>query len=221
LWGLGISMRSFTAVFCLAAALLAASSSTSWAEFRVCNSSGAEVKVAFGNNDSRYGWTSRGWWTLAAGACQGVLYGDISRGNYYVYTLDGANRPIAVPETQTGGTFCVKDGAFDLRSNGFMTPQNTIACEAHGLKSVKFRAVEVADAAADYTYTLAPAAIGVSSVMPVIKEVAQTLPRPAPPPVVAPAPPPISVAQTPVAPPSVQRPPTASTTACQRYPNLC
>jgi uncharacterized membrane protein len=216
LWGLGISMRSFTAVFCLTAALLAASSSSSRAEFRVCNSSGAEVKVAFGNNDSRYGWTSRGWWTLAVGACQGVLYGDISRGNYYVYTLDGANRAIAVPETQPGGIFCVKDGAFDLRSNGFMTPQNTIACEAHGLKSVKFRAVEVGDAVADYTYTLAPGAVGVAVAIPPIKEVAQNLPRPAPP-----APPPISVAQTPVAPPPVQRPSTSSTTACQRYPNLC
>ena len=139
-----------------------------------------QVKLAFGNNDSRFGWTSRGWWTLPAGACQSVLDGEVARGNYYVYTLDGANRGIGVPEAQTGGTFCVKDQNFDLRSSGFMTPQNTIACEAHGVKSVKFRAVEVGDAVATYTYTLVAATpMGVSALLPLIKEAAQNLERPA------------------------------------------
>lgn len=221
-------MRSLTFIVCLAVALWAASSSASRAEFRVCNSSGAEVRVAFGNNDARYGWTSRGWWTVPAGACQGVLYGEVAQGNYYVYTLDGANRALAVPEAQAGGTFCVKDTAFDLRSNGFMTPQNTIACEQHGLKAIKFRAVEVNEAAADYTYTLpnetvaapAPTAPGLSAVVPAIQGVVQNLPRPAPPPAVTPAPS-VPVAQTPPAQPSVQRPQGNAGTACQRYPNLC
>src|SRR5437762_2373100 len=118
---------AMTATLCLIAALLAMSPTESRADFRVCNSSGAQVKVAFGNNDSRYGWTSRGWWTLAPNACQNVLYGDIPAGNYYVYSIDSSNRPIGVPDGQRGGTFCVKDEAFDLRSASFMTPQNTIA----------------------------------------------------------------------------------------------
>jgi hypothetical protein len=121
-----------------------------------------------------------------------------------------------VPETQTGGTFCVKDQSFDLRSNGFMTPQNTIACEAHGLKPVKFRAVEVGDAVANYTYTLVPNAMGASALLPLIKEVAQNLERPAASPAAVPAPP-VSVAQTPALP----RPAAPAGTACQRYPNLC
>ncbi len=209
---------AFTITLCLAAALLAVSSSQSRADFRVCNSSGAEVKLAFGNNDSRFGWTSRGWWTLPAGACQGVLDGEVSRGNYYVYTLDRANRAIAVPEAQTGGTFCARDQSFDLRSSGFMTPQNTIACEAHGLKSVKFRAVEVGNSVTNYTYTLAPNAVGVSGLLPLIKEAAQNLERPAASlPAVTPPAPPVSVAQT----PAVQRPAAPAGTACQRYPNLC
>lgn len=208
---------AFAVTLGLAAALLAASSSQSRADFRVCNSSGAEVKLAFGNNDSRFGWTSRGWWTLPAGACQSVLDSEVARGNYYVYTLDRADRAIAVPETQTGGTFCLKDQSFDLRSSGFMTPQNTIACEAHGLKSVKFRAVEVGDAVANYTYTLVPNAMGVSALLPLIKEVAQNLERPAASPAAVTPAPPVSVAQT----PAVSRPAPPAGTACQRYPNLC
>jgi hypothetical protein len=145
-----------------------------------------------------------------------MLYGDIPRGNYYVYTLDGAGRGIAVREAQTGGTFCVKDENFDLRSNSFMTPQNAIACEAHGLKGVKFRAVQVGDAVPNYTYSLVPNAMSISSLIPLIKQAAQNLERPAsPPPAVMPAPP-TSIAQTPT-----QRPSTLAGTACQRYPNLC
>jgi uncharacterized membrane protein len=211
---------ALTATLCLTAALLALGPTPGRAEFRVCNSSGAQVKLAFGHNDSRFGWTSRGWWTLPAGACQSVLYGEIPPGNYYVHALDSANRPLPAPETQTGGTFCVKDDAFDLRSSGYMTPQNTIACEANGLKGVKFRAVEVRDAAPNFTYTLVPNAMGVSALAPLIKEAVQSLERPAPSPqvVTRPAPAPtVSVAQTPAQP----RPAPPSGTACQRYPNLC
>lgn len=216
--GTGISMRAaFTVTLGLAAALLAASSSQSRADFRVCNSTGAQVKLAFGHNDGRFGWTSRGWWTLPAGACQSVLDGEVSRGNYYVYTRDGADRGLSVPEAQTGGTFCVKDQSFDLRSSGFMTPQNTIACEAHGLKSVKFRAVEVGGAVATYTHTLVPNAMGVSTLLPLIKEVAQNLERPAASPPAVTPPPPVSVAQT----PALARPAPPAGTACRRYPNLC
>ena len=225
-------MRSLTLIVCLAAAFWAAGTGASRAEFRVCNSSAADVRVAFGNHDARYGWTSRGWWTVPAGVCQGVLYGDVARGNYYVYMTDSANRAIAVPENQTGGTFCVKDTAFDLRTSAFMTPNSTIACESYGLKSIKFRAVEVNEAAPDFSYTLpsetvatpTPNSAGLTAVAPVIQGTAQNLPRPAPPPVVAPAPQPASVAPPTVQPqPQAQRPPQASAagTACQRYPNLC
>jgi uncharacterized membrane protein len=237
-------MRSFAFIVCLSAAIWAASSDSSRAEFRVCNSSGSDVRIAFGNHDSRYGWTSRGWWTLADGSCQGVLYGDVERGNYYVYAIDRSNRSLAVPDSQSGGSFCVKDTAFDLRSSGFMTPQNTLGCEAQGVKSARFRAIEVASTVADYTYTLpagatntpspnvastpSPGVAGMSSpgvaaagaIAPIIKDAVQNLPRPAPPTVAAPAPAPVAVAQTPAQPAPAQRP-QASGTACQRYPNLC
>ncbi len=208
---------ALTASLCLAAALLAASAGESRADFRVCNQTGASAKLAFGHNDPRFGWTSRGWWTLAAGACQTVLTGEIPRGLYYVYTRDGANRPIGVPEEQVGGTFCVKDDHFDLRSNGFMTPQNTIACEANGLVGARFRAIEVGEGVPDYSYSLVPTAMGgVSALIPMIKDAVQNLERPS------------AAAVTPVAPqlpagqtPAAQRPAAPAGTACQRYPNLC
>jgi uncharacterized membrane protein len=207
---------AFTVTLCLAAAVLAASSGESRADFRVCNQSGAQMKLAFGHHDTRIGWTSRGWWTLPAGACQQVLYGDIPRGLYYVYTLDGGNRPISVPAEQAGGTFCVKDENFDLRSSSYMTPQNNIACEASGLKGVKFRVVEVGDGNPNYTYSLASNPVGVSALTPAIKPTAQSLERPAAsPPVLTPA------ASTTIVQTPVQRPATPSGTACQRYPNLC
>jgi uncharacterized membrane protein len=212
---------ALTTTLCLTAALLASSATPSRADFRVCNASGAQVKMAFGNNDSRYGWTSRGWWTLAPNACQNVLYGDIPPGNYYVYTVDTSNRAISVPENQPGGTFCVKDEAFDLRSASFMTPQNTIACEANALKGVKFRAVEVTETQPTFTYSLVPSSmsVGVSAIMPLIKDAVQTIERPASSPqvVTIPAPaPPSSILQT-----QPQRPSQPAGTACQRYPNLC
>ena len=206
---------AFIAILGLGAALLGLSPSESRADFRVCNETGVQVKLAFGHADTRFGWTSRGWWQVPAGSCQMVLYGDIPRGNYYVYTIDSANRAITVPEAQTGGTFCLKDDNFDLRSSGFMTEQNTIACEAHGLKGVKFRVIEVVDGAPTYTYALAPSATGVSPATPVVKEAAQKLERPTHPAT--------TIAVTPA--PSVQnpvaRPPAPAGTACQRYPNLC
>jgi uncharacterized membrane protein len=211
---------TLTATLCLTAALMALSSSPGRADFRVCNSSGAQVKLAFGNNDSRFGWTSRGWWTLPAGACQNVLFGEIPPGNYYVYALDSASRPLPVPEAQTGGTFCIKDeAAFDLRSSSFMTPQNTIACEANGLKGVKFRAVEVSETQPNYTHNLVPNNMGgMSALVPLIKEAVQNLERPASSPQVVTLPAPqVSVAQ----PPAQSRPAPPVGTACQRYPNLC
>jgi uncharacterized membrane protein len=210
---------ALTATLCLTAALLALSSTPGLADFRVCNSTGAQVKLAFGNNDSRFGWTSRGWWTLAPNACQNVLYGDIPPGNYYVYSLDSANRAVSVPETQPGGAFCIKDEAFDLRSSNFMTPQNTIACEANGLKGVKFRAVEVTETQPNFTYSLVPSTMGMAVIAPLIKEAVQHIERPSSPPQIVTLPAPTQPSLTPV--PSQPRPAPPAGTACQRYPNLC
>ena len=99
----------FAFIVCLSRRPLGGEPSPSRADFRVCNASGSEVRLAFGNNDSRYGWTSRGWWTLADGACQSVLNGDVARGNYYVYAIDARTARSRVPDSQSGGTFCVKD----------------------------------------------------------------------------------------------------------------
>jgi uncharacterized membrane protein len=217
-WSRNFAVRAITATVCLTAALLAASAGESRADFRVCNQTGAQVKLAFGHNDTRFGWTSRGWWTLPSGGCQMVLYGAIPRGLYYVYTLDAENRAISVPEAQTGGTFCLKDENFELRSSGYMTPQNNIACEASGLKGGKFRAVEVTEPIETYTHSLVPntMGVGISALLPLIKEAAQNLERPASPPTVTPSPQ-VSVIPS----PTVQRPAPPVGTACQRYPNLC
>jgi len=193
------------ATFYLGTAFLGVSSTASLADFSVCNSTGGQIRLAFGHNDSRLGWTSRGWWNVSAGACQKVLTGDIPPGNYYVHAIDGADQTLPVPDAQVGGTFCTRDSAFDLRSSGFMTPQNTIACEANGLKGTKFRVIEVRETSPNYSYALAPMSNGtVVSNGPAAG--ALTLP---------PSQPSASGTQAPAHP----APPTG--TACQRYPNLC
>lgn len=191
----------------LTALVVAGTSSPSRADFRVCNGTGAETRLAFGYNDGANGWTSRGWWTMPNGTCQTMLTGNLPRGFYYVYATDDRGNLYGAPDTQTSGAFCIQRDKFELRTNNYMTPAKQIACEANGLTGTKFRAVELPDSE-NYTHTILPSMA--------------TLPAPARPVVAAQASP-AQVVQIPAPSAPVVRPtaPSASGTACQRYPNLC
>jgi uncharacterized membrane protein len=189
----------------LTAFLVAATSSPSRADFRVCNATGAEARLAFGYNDGPNGWTSRGWWTMPNGTCQTMLTGNLPRGYYYVYATDDKGNLYGAPDTQASGAFCIQRDKFELRTNNYMTPAKTIACEANGLTGTKFRAVELPDSE-NYTHTILPSMATVTARPAVAAQAspAQIVQIPAP--------------SVPAARPT---PPSASATACQRYPNLC
>ena len=46
------------------------------ADFRLCNNTGSRVGVAIGYKDSE-GWTTEGWWNLAARSCETLVKGQL------------------------------------------------------------------------------------------------------------------------------------------------
>jgi uncharacterized membrane protein len=57
------------------------------ADFRLCNNSSNRVGVAIGYKEND-GWTTEGWWNLAARSCEMVLRGSLVARFYYIYAVD-------------------------------------------------------------------------------------------------------------------------------------
>src|SRR5437868_4565128 len=57
------------------------------ADFRLCNNTGSRVGIAIGYKDSE-GWTTEGWWNLAARSCETLVKGSLIARFYYVYAVD-------------------------------------------------------------------------------------------------------------------------------------
>ncbi len=75
----------------LGAALLAAgfllTASPAHADFRLCNNTSSRIGVAVGYKENE-GWTTEGWWNLAARSCETVLRGTLVARFYYIYAID-------------------------------------------------------------------------------------------------------------------------------------
>jgi len=74
-----------SAGFALAILLLA--STPAAADFRLCNNTGSKVGIAIGYKDAD-GWTTEGWWNLAARSCETLVKGQLVARFYYVYAVD-------------------------------------------------------------------------------------------------------------------------------------
>ena len=57
------------------------------ADFRLCNNTGSRVGIAIGYKDAE-GWTTEGWWNLAARSCETLVRGTLVARFYYVYAVD-------------------------------------------------------------------------------------------------------------------------------------
>ena len=57
------------------------------AELRLCNRTQSRVGVAMGYNDGG-GWTTEGWWNIAANSCETLVRGELSSRFYYLYAVD-------------------------------------------------------------------------------------------------------------------------------------
>ena len=71
----------------IAATALIASASPAAADFRLCNNTPSRVGVAIGYKDAE-GWTTEGWWNLAARSCETLLKGNLIARYYYIYAID-------------------------------------------------------------------------------------------------------------------------------------
>lgn len=70
-----------------AAATLLAATVPARADFRLCNNTGSRVGISLGYKDGD-GWTTEGWWTLAARSCDTLLKGALVARFYYIYAVD-------------------------------------------------------------------------------------------------------------------------------------
>jgi uncharacterized membrane protein len=57
------------------------------ADFRLCNNTGSRVGVSLGYKDAE-GWTTEGWWNVAARSCETLLRGALVARYYYIYAVD-------------------------------------------------------------------------------------------------------------------------------------
>ena len=62
-------------------------SSPAQADFRLCNNTASRVGVAIGYKDAE-GWTTEGWWNVAARSCETLLRGGLVARYYYIYAVD-------------------------------------------------------------------------------------------------------------------------------------
>ena len=74
-------------ILCLACALLVLFAAPAAADFRLCNNTGSRVGIAIGYKDSE-GWSTEGWWNLAARSCETLVKGQLVARFYYVYAVD-------------------------------------------------------------------------------------------------------------------------------------
>lgn len=71
----------------LAALVLALSALPARADFRLCNKTASRIGVAIGYKDGS-GWTTEGWWNVAANSCETLMRGQLVARFYYVYAVD-------------------------------------------------------------------------------------------------------------------------------------
>jgi uncharacterized membrane protein len=72
-----------------AAALLVGSflASSAYADLKLCNTTTSRIGVAIGYQDPS-GWTTEGWWNIAASTCETLMAGPLVSRFYYIYALD-------------------------------------------------------------------------------------------------------------------------------------
>jgi uncharacterized membrane protein len=81
--------RTRSAVLLLATTLAAQTlnSAPARADLKLCNTTSSRIGVAIGYRDQS-GWTTEGWWTLAAQTCETLFKGALSSRYWYVHAID-------------------------------------------------------------------------------------------------------------------------------------
>jgi uncharacterized membrane protein len=80
------------------------------ADFRLCNNTNGRVGIALGYKDAD-GWTTEGWWNLAARSCDTLLKGTLVARYYYIYAIDYDHGG----EWSGKAYMCTRDKEFTIR----------------------------------------------------------------------------------------------------------
>jgi uncharacterized membrane protein len=123
----------------LCAALLALATPTH-ADLRLCNTTSSRIGVAIGYQDAT-GWTTEGWWNVAAQSCETLYKGTLSSRFWYVHAIDYDRGG----EWAGSSTMCTVDKAFTIRG--------VQDCARRGYKNTGFFEVDTKEAK-DWTIRL-------------------------------------------------------------------
>jgi uncharacterized membrane protein len=103
------------------------------ADLKLCNTTSSRIGVAIGYEDTS-GWTTEGWWTIAAQTCETLFKGSLSSRYWYVHAIDYDRGG----EWAGQSFMCTTDKAFTIRG-----VQN---CAQRGYKRTGFFEVDTQEA---------------------------------------------------------------------------
>jgi uncharacterized membrane protein len=102
------------------------------ADFRLCNNTSNRIGIAVGYKENE-GWSTEGWWNLAARSCETVLRGSLVARFYYIYAVDYDRGG----EWSGQAFMCTRDKEFTIRG--------TDDCLARGYDRTGFFEVDTGD----------------------------------------------------------------------------
>ena len=102
------------------------------AELTVCNSTPSRIGLAIGYRAPQ-GWTTEGWWNIAAQTCESLLKIPITRRYIYVYAVDYERGG----EWTGSHTMCINTGTFLIR--------DVANCEERGHRRAQFYEVDTGE----------------------------------------------------------------------------
>jgi uncharacterized membrane protein len=124
----------------LAGWVVLATATAALADLRLCNTTSSRVGVAIGYQDAS-GWTTEGWWNIAARTCETLYKGTLSSRFYYVHAVD----------YDRGGEWTGK--SFMCTSDKVFTIRGVQDCQGRGLLGSGFFEVDTQEAK-DWTIRL-------------------------------------------------------------------
>jgi uncharacterized membrane protein len=103
------------------------------ADLKLCNTTSSRIGVSIGYQDKVTGWTTEGWWNIAARTCETLFKGTLSSRFYYVHAIDYDRGG----EWAGKSAMCTVDKSFTIRG--------TQDCVRRGYKSTGFFEVDTQD----------------------------------------------------------------------------
>ncbi|MDX2202999.1 MAG: DUF1036 domain-containing protein [Hyphomicrobiaceae bacterium] len=111
------------------------------ADLKLCNTTSSRIGVSIGYQDASTGWTTEGWWNIAARTCETLYKGPLGSRYFYVHAIDYDRGG----EWSGKSVMCTADKSFTIRGDQ--------DCKRRGYKSTGFFQVDVQDAK-DWTIQL-------------------------------------------------------------------